>query len=429
MRSLKFWLIGLAVLGLGVALGGWWAYENNSSVRFRVQMWYGQVRDVVAPHPDVVPTALVMAAPPTFAFPSPTGTPFPTGTSTPAATALTPEPTPTATLVLPPPSPSPTPPAKFILTGLKHEYQLFNNCGPASLAMDLSFWGWQGSQKDTAKILKPNQDDKNVSPREMYEYLTTIGYDAYIRVGGDVDTLKRFIAAGYPVIVEKGFLCTNTERCLDWFGHYSVFSGYDDAQKVFITQDSFRGPDIKIPYDELVPNWRVFNYLYIVPFPASPEHDARVLELLGPAADLTDNYTAALLRAQTEAIKLAGQDGAFAWFNVGTNLAYLQDYGGAAAAYDQARRIGLPYRMFWYQFGAYRSYYQMARYQDVVDIATFSINVANIPAIEEAFYWRGQAEESLGQRDAAIADYREALVWHPGDEEATAALVALGEVP
>ena len=97
------------------------------------------------------------------------------------------------------------------LTGFHHEYQLYNNCGPTTLAIDLSYWGWTGGQKTAAAILKPNQDDKNVSPRELYEYALTQGYDAYIRVNGDVDTLKRFLAAGYPVVVEKGFTCEKGE--------------------------------------------------------------------------------------------------------------------------------------------------------------------------------------------------------------------------
>ena len=423
-------LAGLGGIFLAIALGGWWAYEDIPGVRFRVQTWWGEVRDVIAPHPDILPTPVLdSGAVPAFALASPT--PLPTATPPPTVTLIPSDSsavvTPTATLV--PATPTATPPPKVILDGFKHEYQLYNNCGPASLSINLSYWGWKGNQKTAAAVLKPNQDDKNVSPREMYEYLLTAGFDAYIRVNGDVDTLKRFIAAGYPVLVEKGFVCENTERCKDWFGHYSVFVGYDDARQVFILQDSYRGPDVKISYAELTTYWRAFDFLYMVIFPAGAEHDARVVSLLGPAADLDQNYRDALARAQYEALTLTGQDTAFAWFNVGTNLYYLKDYAGAAAAYDQARRVGLPYRMLWYQFGPYHSYYQMARYQDVIDLATFAIDSANVPGLEEAYYWRGRAQESLGQREAAIADYREALKWHPGDQEATEALAALGEAP
>src|SRR5262249_45593274 len=175
-------------------------------------------------------------------------------------------------------------------------------------------------------------------------------------------------------------------------------------------------------------NWRAFDYLYVVFFPAGQKHDSTVQQLLGKALDVTQNYHDALARAQSEALTSTGEPDAFAWFNVGTSLADLKDFHGAAAAYDQARQIGLPYRMLWYQFGPYLSYYYMARYGDVADLATFAINsVTTTPGLEESYYWRGQAEESLGQPDAAIADYKTALDRHPGYKPAIEALQQLGQ--
>ncbi len=432
-RPRASWPLILSVTGvltLLAALAGWWAYKTYYwRVEDNMLEFWGQVREVVAPHPEVLPTAVQAAAAPTLEFP-PSPTPIPTTTPEATATALD-RATDAASSTATPPPPSPTPlPSSVTLTGFEHVYQLFNNCGPASLTINLSYWRWQGNQKDVAAVVKPNQYDRNVSPRELYDYLLTQGFDAYIRVNGDLDTLKRFIAAGYPVLLEKGYYCEKGERCSGWFGHYSVFTGYDDAGGYFITQDTFRGPDLKLTYDYVITNWRAFNFLYLIVFPAGAERDAKVAALLGDAADLNQNYRAALARAQNEALSLSGEDAAFAWFNVGTNLYYLQDYAGAAAAYDQARQIGLPYRMLWYQFGPYRSYYQMARYQDVIDIATFAIGGAiGEPGLEEAYYWRGQAEEALGRRDLAIEDYRTALVRHPDYQNALDALAALGVTP
>lgn len=431
---LERWLITfISISGLGLILlfGGWGAYEFVPSIHFRVQSVWGQVHEALAPHPDNLPTAAPVETRSTPALSTPNATLVatltPTAQTAPAGASAT------TTLVIRTATPTITPiPAGVVLTGFKHEYQLFNNCGPASLAINLSYWGWQGSQKNTAAFLKPNQDDKNVSPRELYEYLLTQQFDAYIRVDGKIDTLKRFIAAGYPVLVEKGYTCERGERCSGWFGHYSVFTGYDDKQQNFILQDSFRGPNLKMSYAEMLMNWRAFNYLYFVVFPAGEEQDAKVQELLGDAVDLDQNYRAALARAQQEALSLTGQDAAFAWFNVGTNLAALRDYAGAATAYDQARQIGLPYRMLWYQFGPYRAYYQMARYSDVVDLATFAINSVTpgvVPGLEESYYWRGQAEEMIGERDRAIADYRTALQRNPRFQLAKDALATLGETP
>lgn len=337
---------------------------------------------------------------------------------------------PSATNVAPAASPTPLP-TSFLLTGFRYEKQKFNNCGPASLAINLSYWGWQGTQEDTAAFLKPNSDDKNVSPIELYNFLASIGYDAYIRVNGDVETLKRFIAAGYPVLVEKGLQCAPEEgaRCSDWFGHYSTVVGYDDTAQTFIMQDTFRGQDYKLSYSEVMRNWRAFNYLYMVIFPAGPQRDAEVQRLLGSAADLQQNYTEALARAHAETETLTERERAFAWFNVGTNLQYLRDYPGAVTAYDEARQIGLPFRMVWYQFGPYRAYYNVLRFQDVIDLSTAAINSTPKPGLEEAYYWRGLALEAYGQGIEAVADYQIALEKNPRDLEAREALRRLGYVP
>lgn len=428
--------LGCAAALAVVGLLGWAAYRLNDAVYYRVEELRAQVYTRLNPQAGVVPTAGPPA--PTLAATGPAALGDQPDLRAPASATPAPA-SPTATLgASPTPAASATPaatptalPGQVTLAGFRHEYQKFNNCGPASLAVALSYWGWTGTQDDTAAFLKPNQDDKNVSPIEIYDYLTRNGFDAYIRVNGDLDTLRRFLAAGYPVLVEKGFWCQPGEgsRCSDWFGHYSVFSGYDDQKQTFILQDSFRGPNYKMTYAEVMDNWRAFGYLYIVPFPASADQDAAVRALLGPAADLEANYRDALARARQEAAALSGEAAAFAWFNIGTILHYQQDYAGAAAAFDQARQIGLPYRMLWYQFGPYRAYYYTGRFQDVIDLATFAIKSTAKPGLEEAFYWRGLSYEALGQTDRAAEDYRTALVENPNDVQAREALARLGLAP
>ena len=48
------------------------------------------------------------------------------------------------------------------------------------------------------------------------------------------------------------------------------------------------------------------------------------------------------------------------------------------------------------------------------------------PDLEESFFWRGWARYMLGDKDAAIADFRSALEVNPGFEDARAALGSLG---
>src|SRR5690606_41571067 len=59
------------------------------------------------------------------------------------------------------------PPESAYLMGVAHTYQTWDNCGPATLTMALSYWGWPGDQQRAAASLKPDADDKNVSPAEM----------------------------------------------------------------------------------------------------------------------------------------------------------------------------------------------------------------------------------------------------------------------
>lgn len=431
--------IGALALIFGLAAANW-LYNTDDRVRFRVQTYWSSFQEWIDPQPEFAPTAVAQALQSPLAASAtltdlgqaPTLSATPTPTELGQAGTATPPPGPTGTL---PPSAtataSPTPlPGQVLLTGFAHEYQRFNNCGPTSLKIGLSYWGWVGTQKEAADVLKPNPDDKNVSPRELYEYALTQGYDAYIRINGDLDTIKRFVAAGYPVILEKGFTCVKGESCTGWFGHYSVVAGFDDVKGVFILQDSYRGPNISMSYADVMLNWRAFNYLYLVFFPQGASYDAAVQQMLGGALDVTANYNAALERALVEAQNSSGQDAAFAWFNVGTNRSNLQDYGGAASAYDQARAIGLPYRMLWYQFGPYKSYYYIGRYQDVIDLATFAIDsVTTVPGLEEAYYWRGLAESGLGDNDSAAADFRTALERHPGYQPALDALAQMGLTP
>src|ERR1041384_644178 len=204
-----WWL--LLIVGVVMAFGSWFAYEDIPSVHFHLLVAWARAYDTVSPHGDSLPTpANVIAVMPTFSLSTPPviATPHP-GSLADLVSATT---SPNAPTVMVPTSVSPTPmptplPDYVLLQGVRHEQQYFNNCGPTTLAMALSYWGWQGDQHTIQPYLRPNKDDKNVSPDEMAAYLAPHGFDSVVRVNGDVDTLRRFIAAGYPVIVEKGMLC------------------------------------------------------------------------------------------------------------------------------------------------------------------------------------------------------------------------------
>lgn len=356
----------------------------------------------------------------------PTATPTPEPTST----QLGPTPTlePTAT-----PSPSPTPiPGAALLTGLTHEYQQMNNCGPATLAMLLSYWGWQGDQRDTRLYLRPNfasVDDKNVSPEEMVRFIETqTGLKALWRVGGDIELLKRLVAAGFPVIVEKGFQPPKE----DWMGHYQAINGYDDGRGRFITQDSYVMPDLPLPYPDLQDRWwRDFNNVFVVAYPA--ERQGELHAMLGAHADPLANYQSAAEMAQQEIPSLQGRDLFFAWFNLGSNLTLAQDFPGAAQAFDQAFIVYAalpederPWRTLWYRHEPYQAYYNAGRYQDVINLANTTLAFLAQPILEESLYWRGMAKAALGDGEGAIKDFQRAYSINPTSTGAAGELQKLG---
>lgn len=357
--------------------------------------------------------------------------------------------TPATPTIQPSLDPTPTPmtlPASALLNGVKPEAQMWNNCGPATLSMNLSFWDWNGDQEDSAAVLKPNPRDKNVMPYEMVDFVNqNTDMRAIIRMGGDLYTLKSLLNAGFPVLVEKGFEPENLAR-EGWMGHYNLVIGYDDAKQVFTTQDSYllallkyeerqSSAGFEVTYEDMISNWRAFNNILIVVYAPYLEND--VLNALGPLADETNSYRVAYDRAVAETSSLSDpRDQYFAWFNAGTSLVKLNDYTGAAAAYDMAfsaypgiPEIYRPYRMLWYQTGPYYAYYYTARYQDVIDLATTTLDAESEHILEESYHWRALAKLELGQRGAAVDDLRAAIRVHPGFSPSFAQLLEMGETP
>jgi hypothetical protein len=308
------------------------------------------------------------------------------------------------------------------------EKQDWNNCGPATLALGLRYFGWSGDQFTISDLLKPDRGDKNVNIEELVYYVRTqAGWlNADFRVDGTIEQLKGLLAAGLPVIVEKGFILGEGDGGGGWAGHYLLLTGYDEARQVFVIQDTnpgTGGPDLEISFAELDDGWRAFNRVYLVVYPAGG--DARIQALLGSDADPTANRAEAVDTAQAE-IEADSQD-PYAWFNLGSNLIAFERYGEAATAFDNALSIGLPWRFTRYQFGPYIAYFNQGRFQDVIDLAEATLY--RTYKAEESLLWRGWARFRLGDLNGAIADFREALDYNPTYLDAQYALEFVGASP
>ena len=454
-RWIIFILIGVVLLA-GLSVAAYNIPPVHQHLAWRVEDVISRVHNLISPPQREVfipeggqnaDVATMVAATMQALTPSPTATCAPGECITPTAKCSngscetpTVENSPTTTPTSPPTLTPTAIPAQALLKGIVHEYQKMNNCGPTNLAMALSYWGWKGDQMTTAAYLRPgfkpdspdNKDDKNVMPYEMVNFVQEqTNFSIVERTGGDLNLLKDFIAAGFPVLIEKGFEGIQFEG---WMGHYEVVNGYDDAQSEFIVQDSYNGPDQKVSYSSMESYWRAFNDVYMVIYP--PDRENQVTSILGPQADPAYNKQYTAQKAADEIPQLNGRDKFFALYNRGSSLVALQDYAGAAAAYDQAFQIypsipedKRPWRITWYETGPYFAYYYTARYNDIINLATQTLESTTVPGLEESWVWRARAEIALGDTTDAISDLRTALQWHPGFQPALDDLAQLGVSP
>ncbi|MFH1524812.1 MAG: C39 family peptidase [Chloroflexota bacterium] len=387
------------------------------------------------------------------------GAALPTVTITPTSTPVPVEIS-TATI-----TPTP-PPTSVILTNISFVDQMgrYNYCGPANLAMALKYWGWTGDRDQIGTVVKPGENnpnktfvergkaDVNVMPYELVDFVNDYtDFKALYRYGGDLDLLKRLIAAGFPVITEKGvYEPLRPDYSIQWGGHYSFTTGYDDTTQEFIWQDSYLpeptsvGMNSRASYADYVSNWRSFNYVFVIVYPADREQD--LYRILGPWSDQywATQHALDIANQEISSLTLSGNDLFFAMFNKVTSLVYLEnpDYGQAATAYDQAniyynnqlvptgdKRI--PWRILWYQTAPYFAYYYSGRYQDVIDLADNNLErIQRLDeTLEESWFWRARAEYALGAYDQANADMRKALYYHPNFQPALDMFALWGVTP
>jgi tetratricopeptide (TPR) repeat protein len=416
MRKLTWTKIVLFFAGLGIL--GILIYQLppvNRRLSWRIDFAMAYVRGVIYPA-GPVPTPLPPPAVGVTSQPSPSPSPTLFATSTP-----TPAVTPTPTL-------SPTPlPASVSLPAPTWEKQDINNCGPATLTMYLRYYGWDGDQFAIDDVVKPQREDRNVNVEELTYFVRThVGWlNIEYRVGGDLQVLKRLLAAGIPVMIEESFYFEQPYWPNDdlWAAHYNLLTGYDDATQTFTTQDSFYGSDQKVSYQKLDGYWQVFNRVYIMVY--RPEQEAAVKSILGSDWDVDTNRQHALETAQAET--KSNPENAFTWFNVGTNQVYFENYPDAAAAYDKARELGLPQRMLRYQFGPFFAYFHTGRIDDLLALTEYALQ--RTPNAEEAHLWHGWALYRKGQTADAIAEFQKALNENPNYQDAKYALDFVGVNP
>lgn len=449
-RRAWLWTSGFVIIGLILgSAAAVWAYRDVLPPRYQEQFITEVpfLRALLPPTPEggTIPTVAatsafsvedLLSAPvlaPTTA--APTETPAPT--LAPTATATMPPTAPPTTAALPTAAVlAPTaiatvapqqlvesftaPPSSFIY-GFTHITQGWNNCGPANVTMALSYFGWREDQEFAASYLKPYDEDKNVSPTELVNFVNDqSAVRAIVRIGGDLNMLKQFIVNGIPVIIERSY----TPEGFDWIGHYQTVVGYDDSANSLFVFDSYlgtgAGSGLPERYDDFDAGWQAFNRVFIAIY--EPSREAVVQSILGERANPDRAAELAFEVGRAEA--RADVNNPFPWFNMGTALTKLGRFEEATRYFDEATRRRLPFRMLWYQFYPYEAYFEVGRFDDVLSLVEANLNNGG-DDVEETHYWQGRALAAQGRNSEASAALQRALARNPRFNAAQTALASL----
>jgi len=431
MVGKKRWL--LIAVALAALAGGatWWALPRLPG-RVRVYLPEPVAALVTTPLPAALPTAAVTtAAAPvaTFELAQLVAEPPAAPSPTPALPTAQPAPPLAPTLAAATETPAPSLPPYGRVANIPIIPQKFNNCGPTNLTLVLNHYGIDVDQFAVAALVRPNYEDRNVSPDELVDYVneqTPLRAAAY--AGGDIDTLRALLAAGVPVIIETGL---EPDAATGWMGHYLTVFAYDDITRHFSVRDTYLGPwqgEGLAGYDETAWTWAQFNGAFVVVYP--PERAAEVAAALGPAfADAATMWAAAVDAARAAA--RARPDDPFAWFNLGSGLTALAGPGdaalmaGAAAAFDRARQLGLPPRMLWYQFAPYEAYLAAGRAGDVLTLTAVTLENQGGRNVEETYLYQGLALLATGDAAGARAALARAVELNAASPTGKAAQAAL----
>ncbi len=309
------------------------------------------------------------------------------------------------------------------LDGLSMVYQDVNRCSAAALTMHLSYFSDAPvSYRDVIAQLNPHAEDVSVRIEEMLTVAEGYGLKGVVRRAGTIDLLKRLIDAGLPVLVENSYY-EGADRLREWLSHNRVLVGYDDATRLLFFYDSLLGigdgRGRAFDYDDYDERWLPFNRDYLVLYP--PEKEATVQILLGDDWDMTRNAENALAQAERDAAAASSlTNRAFALMNMGWAYVQLGRFAEAAAAYDEALKLPLPTRYFWYEFGVFEAYLGAGRYDDVITLARKTLQ--GVQGVEELYYYVGRAAEAQGDRRRAQGNYEMAIFRNSRFTEAREAL-------
>jgi len=309
--------------------------------------------------------------------------------------------------VLPSIIPSPTLslniPQSYVIPQKLHVYQSFNNCGPATLSMALSYWGINVTQTELGNILRPYQvaggdnDDKSVTLQEVADQATEYGLYAYLRPNGTPDKLEKFLSQGIPVVTRTWLMPTED------IGHYRIIRGYDRSTQTFIQDDSLQGENLSYSYSDFDAIWQPFNYEYLIIVPAEKKEIAE--RILGEELDEKVAWQNALNRIEKEIV--SDPDNWHLTFAKSRIYYYLGEYEKSIEEFEKVESR-LSFRTLWYQIEPIQAYFELGDYDKVFQITDGILNNQN-RAFSELYHMRGEIYLKNDNIPAARTEFENAV--------------------
>lgn len=295
---------------------------------------------------------------------------------------------------------------KKILQTNYHIFQTYNNCGPASLSMALSYFGISESQEKLGNDLRPYQvpsgdnDDKSVTLEEMGKKAEEYNLTSYHRANGNIGMLQQFINNDIPVIT-RTWLEEN-----DDIGHYRVVKGYDVENGELIQDDSYQGKNLTYDEKDFNKIWKKFNYEYLVLVPEEKKEIAEAI--LGVNIDKKYAWQRAVELSEKELEK--NPEDRDARFNLSVALFHTGNYAQSVEEFEKVENR-LSKRTLWYQIEPIESYQRLGEYEKVFQI-TNNILINENKAFSELYVLRGKIYQKQGKLQEAKSEFEKAVFYN-----------------
>lgn len=285
-----------------------------------------------------------------------------------------------------------------------HIFQTFNNCGPASLSMALSYYDVFVSQQVLGNSLRPYQvqggfnDDKSVTLEELAKEAEKYGFFSIHRPNGSIEVIKKFISYDIPVITRTWL------KVDDDIGHYRVVKGY--TLNSLVQDDSLQGANLEYTFDDFNTIWNKFNYEYLVLIPTGKIEIAKAI-----LEENFDKQTAWEKSLQELKTKVAlGDTSTTTIFNLSVAYYNIGDYRKSVEFFEKVEN-DISRRTLWYQIEPIQAYYFLGEYDKALSLINKILNDDN-RAFSELYIIRGDIYKDRGDISKAKEEYELAIKYN-----------------